>query len=91
MLAFQRDLESFGKHNAQVLGVSGDTLQTHQEFTREFKITFPLIEDPEGAISKLYGGGRITYLIDESGTIRHIMKGVPDNQRLLEELDKFSR
>ena len=74
-----------------MLGVSGDTLQTHQEFTKEFKITFPLIEDADGSISKLYGGGRVTYLIDESGTIRHVMKGVPDNQRLLEELDKFSR
>jgi peroxiredoxin Q/BCP len=72
-----------------VLGVSGDTLETHRQFSKEFNITFPLIDDADGAVRKLYGGGRVTYLIDAAGTIRHVMKGVPDNPRLLEELDRL--
>lgn len=70
-----------------MLGVSGDTLETHQAFMQEQGIAFPLIDDADGAIRKLYDGGRITYLIDKEGIIGFILKGVPDNGRLLEELD----
>jgi len=73
-----------------VLGVSGDTLETHQQFSKEHAITFPLIDDAAGTIRNLYGGGRVTYLLDEAGMIRYVMPGVPDNKRLLEELDKLT-
>lgn len=74
-----------------MLGVSGDTLETHQAFMQEQGITFPLIDDADGAIRKLYDGGRITYLIDREGIIGFIMKGVPENRRLLEELDRLNQ
>ena len=89
MIAFQRDLDAFGKRNAQVLGVSGDTLETHRQFSKEHGITIPLIDDSAGEIRKLFGSGRVTYLLEKEGMIRFIMKGVPDNGRLLEELDKL--
>ena len=89
MIAFQRDLDAFGKRNAQVLGVSGDTLETHRQFSKEHGITIPLIDDSAGEIRKLFGSGRVTYLLEKEGMIRFIMKGVPDNERLLEELDKL--
>jgi len=71
-----------------VLGVSGDTLETHQAFMKEQGIAFPMIDDAEGTIRKLYDSGRMTYLIDKEGIISYIMKGVPENERLLEELDR---
>jgi peroxiredoxin len=71
-----------------VLGVSGDTLETHQAFMKEHGITFPLIDDADGTIRKRYDSGRVTYLIDEEGIISFIVKGVPENERLLEELDR---
>jgi peroxiredoxin Q/BCP len=72
-----------------VLGVSGDTLATHEAFAKEHGITFPLIDDADGAIRKLYGSGRITFLIDKEGIVRLIMEGVPDNAVLLKELAKL--
>ncbi|MGW8313329.1 MAG: redoxin domain-containing protein [Desulfuromonadales bacterium] len=89
MQAFQSDIENFEKLNAQVLGVSFDTLETHQEFADQLALSFPLLTD-EGPIRKLYGSGRITYLIDQSGVIRYIHKGMPDNAILVQELDKLS-
>ena len=89
MIAFQRDLDAFGKRSAHVLGVSGDTLETHQQFSKEHTITFPLIDDAAGEIRQLFDSGRVTYLIDKEGIIRFIMNGVPDNERLLEQLDKL--
>lgn len=71
-----------------MLGVSGDTLETHQAFVKEHGITFPLINDADGSIRKLYDSGRVTYLIDKDGIISFIMKGVPENKVLLKELKR---
>lgn len=89
MQAFQEDLDKFKSRNTQVLGVSSDTLETHDRFTRENGIAFPLISDTKGTVRKLYPGGRVTYLIDREGTIRFIQRGVPDNEKLLEEIDRL--
>jgi len=38
----------------------------------------------------MFGGGRVTYLVDRAGLIRFIQKGVPDNRVLLDELGKLT-
>ena len=85
MQAFQDDFARFAELNAQVLGVSSDSLETHREFAAKLGLKFPLVAD-DGTIRKVYGGGRITYLIDQSGIIRYVHKGMPDNDILLREL-----
>jgi peroxiredoxin Q/BCP len=64
-----------------VLGVSTDDQESHQEFSKKYKLPFPLLADTAGAVCKAYGadGGltrfytakRITYLIDGEGKILH--------------------
>ena len=88
MQAFQNDIDAFEKLNAQVLGVSSDTLETHREFAESLNLSFPLIAD-DGTIRKQYGGGRITYVIDQTGLIRYIHKGMPDNDELLDVLENL--
>ena len=88
MQAFQNDIERFEKLNAQVLGVSGDKLETHQDFAAKLGLSFPLLVD-DGSIRKFYGGGRTTYLIDQSGIIRLVSKGMPDNDMLIRALGNF--
>ena len=89
MQAFQRDLEEFESLNAQVLGVSQDSVKTHERFARENGLSFPLIADEDGRIGKLYPGGRVTYIIDKEGVVRFVLKGLPDNDILLRELSKL--
>ncbi len=67
------------------MGVSGDTLEAHQAFADKLKLPFPLLVD-DGAIRKHYGRERITYLIDQSGTIRFLYKGMPVNEQFLREI-----
>ena len=88
MRAFQVDYEQFEELSAQVLGVSGDNLETHREFAEQLKLPFPLLVD-DGSIRQQYGSGRITYLIDQSGVIRYVHKGMPENERLLAEIEKL--
>ncbi|NIQ98529.1 MAG: redoxin domain-containing protein [Desulfuromonadales bacterium] len=88
MEAFQSDIARFEDLNAQVLGVSADSLETHREFADELDLDFPLISD-DGTIRKLYGSGRLTYLIDRDGIIRAIHKGMPENDALIRQIEEI--
>ncbi|PLX99566.1 MAG: hypothetical protein C0623_08675 [Desulfuromonas sp.] len=88
MQAFQNDIDRFEKLNAQVLGVSSDSVETHQEFAKSLDLSFPLLSD-DGSIRKFYGGGRITYIIDQAGIIQFVQKGMPDNDRLISVLENL--
>ena len=89
MQAFQKEIHLFEKLNAQVLGVSTDSLATHQEFSSKLGLSFPLVSDENGEVQKLYAPGRVTFLIDQTGTIRLIQKGTPDTGLLLQELSRL--
>ena len=88
MKAFQNDIARFEELNAQVLGVSADSLETHEAFAKQLKLSFPLLVD-KGNIRALYGSGRITHLIDQEGIVRYVHKGMPDNERLLQEINNL--
>lgn len=85
MKAFQSDIKRFEELNAQVLGVSPDSLETHNDFVDELGLNFSLVVD-DGTIRNVYGSGRITYVIDQAGIIRYVHKGMPDNDRLIKEI-----
>jgi peroxiredoxin Q/BCP len=79
---FQRDLAQFQAKNAVILGVSVDTVDSHQEFCTKESLTFRLLADPTHEVTTQYGslGGfngmvlanRNTFLIDPSGVIRKV-------------------
>ncbi len=88
MKAFQNDIARFEELNVQVLGVSSDSLESHKAFSEQLGLSFPLIAD-DGSISKLYGSGRVTTLIDQEGIVRYVYKGMPDNEKLLQEVSNL--
>jgi peroxiredoxin Q/BCP len=61
--------------DAEVIGVSADNLEANVKFAAENGIDFPLVSDTDKSIRKSYGRGRVTYLIDKNGIIRHVQKG----------------
>ncbi len=89
MQAFQQDLKKFESLNAQVLGISPDDIETHQNFAKELGLQFPLISDTDRKIQTLYRQGRITFVIDRQGVIRFIQEGMPKNDVLLDEVRKI--
>jgi len=91
MAAFQKDIESFERLDTQVLGVSPDDLETHKRFAASLDLTFPLVTDPRGKLAALYGTGRVAFLVDKNGVVRHVEKGMPDNPRLLERIRAIGR
>jgi peroxiredoxin Q/BCP len=91
MAAFQKDIASFERLDTWVLGVSPDDLETHKRFAASLKLTFPLVTDPGGKLASLYGRGRIAFLIDKNGIVRHVEQGMPDNQRLLKKIEEIGK
>lgn len=65
------------------------SLLKNKRFIDQNGIEFPLISDESKSIRKLYGRGRVTYLIDKKGIVQFIQKGFPDNQDFLNALKKL--
>jgi thioredoxin-dependent peroxiredoxin len=78
------------KRGAVVLGVSGDSLQSHQKFKTKYGLNFPLLADTDRAVAKKYGafgeklmyGKRVmgmirsTFVIDGEGVVRKVFPRV---------------
>lgn len=74
---------------AAILGVSTQDVDSHQRFTEKYHLNFPLIADTNGVVTQAYGAtgdgllgvakslfgvaNRITFIIDETGHIAHII------------------
>lgn len=73
---FQRDLDTYHQHQAEVVGISADDLDSHGSFCGEEGLAYPLLSDPQGRVSKSYGSWlapsalRHTFLIDPEGILR---------------------
>ena len=48
-------METFAKLNAEVIGVSGDTVKNHQVFKKAHQLNFTLLADTDGKIAELFG------------------------------------
>ena len=64
-------------------------METLKKFVEEESVKLKLIADTSKKIKKLYGSGRVTYLIDKRGYIRFIQKGVPNNEDFLKQLQSL--
>lgn len=84
---FQRDLDQYTAKKAVILGVSADTVDSHQQFCTKESLTFKLLADPDkkmiGAYGSLAGNGMVaarnTFLIDPKGVIRKVYTKVNPN------------
>lgn len=78
--AFRDQYEVFTEAGAQVVGVSADSAESHQQFAAHHRLPFVLLTDADGKVRKSYGvgkllgiiDGRITYVIDTRGIVRHV-------------------
>jgi len=71
---------------AEVWGVSGDDAASHQRFASRHSLPYPLLVDQGNALRKAYGvpsvlgllPGRVTYVIDGQGVVRHVFNNLLD-------------
>jgi peroxiredoxin Q/BCP len=78
--AFRDAHEQFVEAGAVVIGVSSDSAAEHQAFAASHQLPYVLVSDPEGEARRAFGvpksmglfPGRVTYVIDSKGIVRHI-------------------
>jgi peroxiredoxin Q/BCP len=100
---FRDRYDVFTSLGAEVLGVSSDTLESHKSFATHHGLPFLLLSDEDGKVRKLYGvpstmgiiPGRVTYIIDKKGVVRHVFssqfqpeKHIEEALKILKELEK---
>ena len=87
--AFRDSHEVFTDAGAEVIGVSSDSVDKHAAFATHHKLPFTLLSDEGGKVRKAYGvpatfgfiPGRVTYVIDRDGTVRHVFNSMTNIDR----------
>jgi len=83
---FRDKYDLFKIFGAEVWGVSSDDVNSHRKFAEKNQLPFPLLCDEDNALRKVFGvpkvlgliDGRVTYIIDSKGIIRHIFNDLLD-------------
>lgn len=79
--SFRDQYEDFKNLGAEVIGISGDSLKSHVDFSAKYRLPFILLSDADKKIRKKFGvpndyfgliPGRATYVADKNGIIRLI-------------------
>jgi peroxiredoxin Q/BCP len=84
--AFRDSYDVFREAGAEVIGISGDSPDSHQKFATRYNLPFTLVSDSNNQVRKAFGvpnamlllPGRVTYVIDPEGTVRHIFNSMMD-------------
>ena len=100
---FVNDMKQFEKLNAQVLGLSVDSVWSHKAFAEKMGIHYPLLADfqPRGAVADKFGvfladkgiTGRAIAIVDKSGKLawmkNYDIPTVPDINEVAQTLAKL--
>ena len=79
--SFQDQFEVFKEADAIIIGISGQSVQSHKEFAAKHRLTFTLLSDEGNKIRKQFGvptnlfgllPGRVTYIADKTGKVIYI-------------------
>jgi thioredoxin-dependent peroxiredoxin len=91
--AFRDYFEEFGKLDAEIIGISSDSVESHRSFAAKHDLSFALLSDERGNIRRLYGvpktfglfPGRVTYVIDKERVVRHVFASQLSVERHVQE------
>ena len=102
--AFRDQSQEFRTRGIAILGVSADTVESHEKFKAKYGLPFALLSDPDKKTLKAYGVWkeksmygkkfmgieRTTVIIDEHGNIEKVFPKVKVTNHIKEILDQFS-
>jgi thioredoxin-dependent peroxiredoxin len=83
--SFRDHHPAIASKDAEVLGVSVDSVDSHKQWAQQLGLNYPLLSDSGGAVAKLYGvlgtfkdgapaAQRVTFLIDKQGRIKEVQE-----------------
>lgn len=94
-----RDLNDvFEENETVVVGISGQSVESHKEFAETNKLNYIILSDTNDVVRNLFGvpsllfgliPGRVTYVADKSGKVVYIFRSQTDVQRHADEALKI--
>jgi peroxiredoxin Q/BCP len=91
---FRDSFAKFQTQGAEIIGISSDDGPSHTRFIAKYDLPFTLLSDPKGKVRKEYGAagllgglipGRVTFVIDRDGILRHVFSSQTRFQQHVEE------
>lgn len=81
---FRDNYQKFLENGVEVIGISCDSVETHQHFSDKYKLPYPILSDRNGEVKEAYGvskvlgilPGRETFVVDKNGLIIKIYRDV---------------
>ena len=91
--AFRDNYNLFREFGAEVIGVSSDSVESHQGFATGCELPFTLLSDVGGKVRERYSvassfgllPGRVTFVIDKRGIVRHIFSSQMNPRKHVDE------
>ena len=98
--SFRDAYQDFQDLGAEVIGVSGDSVSSHQNFQQKHKLPFVLLSDSDRKLRKLFGvptalfgliPGRVTYVFNVSGKAIYIFDNMSAKNHIIKALDSIKK
>ena len=97
--SFRDEHQAFADAGARVVGVSSDDVESHRRFAEKCRIPFRLLSDQRGELRARFGvprtlgliDGRVTYVIDSKGIVRHRFDSLLRARKHVEEALRLVR
>jgi len=97
--AFRDAYEDFVQVGAVIIGVSSDSNESHQSFAAEYRLPYIMLADIDGSLRRMFGvpnsllilPGRVTYVIDREGIVRHVFNALLQGKQHMEEALRIVR
>jgi len=91
--AFRDQYEKFRSLDTEIIGVNDASIESHSKFAIKHNLNFPIINDQENQIRKLFKvpkvlfflAGRVTYVIDKKGVIQSAVNNMFNGEIHIEE------
>jgi peroxiredoxin Q/BCP len=95
---FRDQFEVFNEAGAMIIGISGQSVESHKKFADKYRLSFTLLSDEGNNIRKLFGvptnalgllPGRVTYVADRTGKVVFVFNSQIEAERHVDEALKI--
>ena len=98
--SFRDQYEDFKDLGAEVIGISSDSVASHEKFAKQYHLPFKLLSDNDKKIRTLFGvkpnlfgliPGRVTYVTDKEGIIRLVFDSLVATNHIPKALEMIKK
>lgn len=92
--SFRDQFEVFADADALIIGISGQSVESHFEFAQKHRLNYILLSDEGNTVRKLFGvptnffgliPGRVTYVVNKEGKVVYLFNSQTQTEQHVEE------